>query len=215
MAPMACWTIPPADGRRSACSSATCASNARGSLPISAGTRLSMVADTPSPPNDSLYSLQPTNPSSAVIFKKSKARPPASAWRCSNAAIFTLQLTRHMLGHPHVEYRGRAVADRFQAALNSWANLVRIGDFLAIGAAGGGLAGVIRARVEPAAGHVLGLGGVTLGIAAQDLGRTRRVAAVIGDDEQHGRIVEPGCPGDDLRVAEHPRAVAAAAHDLL
>src|SRR5262245_64891645 len=52
------------------------------------GASRSITADTPGPPNDSLYSLQPTRPSSVVIFKKSKARCPASACSDSTLAIF-------------------------------------------------------------------------------------------------------------------------------
>src|SRR6185503_10540031 len=47
-----------------------------------------MTAETPRPPKDSLYSLQPTSPLSAVILRKSKLRCPASACRCSTAVIF-------------------------------------------------------------------------------------------------------------------------------
>src|SRR2546422_11626653 len=47
-----------------------------------------MTADTPAPPKDSLYSLQPTSPSSVVILRKSKLRCPASACRDSRRAIF-------------------------------------------------------------------------------------------------------------------------------
>src|SRR5262245_3527855 len=64
------------------------ASQARASLPITSGATPSMTADTPRPPNDSLYSLQPTRPSSLVRLRKSKLRWPASACRCSTLAIF-------------------------------------------------------------------------------------------------------------------------------
>src|SRR5262249_59153346 len=52
------------------------------------GASPSITAETPRPPNDSLYSLQPTRPSSVVILRKSKLRWPASACRCSILAIF-------------------------------------------------------------------------------------------------------------------------------
>ena len=45
-----------------------------------------------------------------------------------------------VLGQPHVQHRGRARADRVEAALDGWADLVGIGDLLAVGAAGGGFA---------------------------------------------------------------------------
>src|SRR5262249_49002980 len=67
-APMAWRTIPPAAGRRSACMTATCASKGRGSLPISVGPSRSIADVTPRPPKDSLYSLQPTRPVSAVTL---------------------------------------------------------------------------------------------------------------------------------------------------
>src|SRR6266567_614401 len=50
--------------------------------------RPSITADTPRPPNDSLYSLQPIRPSSVLIFRKSKLRWPASACRCSIFVTF-------------------------------------------------------------------------------------------------------------------------------
>jgi hypothetical protein len=71
IAPIACWTAPPDACRRSAYISATCASYARASFPISAGASRSMIVVTPEPPNDSLYSLHPTTPPSVVIFRKS------------------------------------------------------------------------------------------------------------------------------------------------
>src|SRR5215510_3248006 len=48
----------------------------------------SITAETPRPPKDSLYSLQPMRPSSVLIFKKSKLRWPASACRCSIFVTF-------------------------------------------------------------------------------------------------------------------------------
>ena len=60
-----------------------------------------MTAETPGPPNDSLYSLQPTRPLSVVILRKSKLRPPASAWSDSISAIF-------MMGVIGTGYRGRS-----------------------------------------------------------------------------------------------------------
>ena len=45
------------------------------------------AAVTPVPPKDSLYSLQPTSPSSVVILRKSKLRWPASACRVSRLSI--------------------------------------------------------------------------------------------------------------------------------
>ena len=87
IAPMACWTTPPADVRRSACISATCASWARGSLPTRAGARRRISAVRPDPPNVSLYSLQPTRPSSVVTLTKSNARRPPSACSVSRLVI--------------------------------------------------------------------------------------------------------------------------------
>ncbi len=87
IAPMACWMTPPAACRRSAWSSATCASHGRGSLPISADASPAIAAETPMPPNDSLYSLHPTMPSSVLILRKSRLRQPPSA--CSNS-IFVI-----------------------------------------------------------------------------------------------------------------------------
>ena len=65
-----------------------------------------MTAETPRPPNDSLYSLQPTRPLSVVIFRKSKLRPPASAWRCSTLAIFMNRLlpVGRGTGRPEAEH---------------------------------------------------------------------------------------------------------------
>ena len=88
MAPMACWITPPAAWRRTAYSRATCASQARGSLPMSSGASPSMTAETPRPPKDSLYSLQPTSPSSVVILRKSRLRQPPSACSDSIFVIF-------------------------------------------------------------------------------------------------------------------------------
>src|SRR4026207_2465229 len=47
-----------------------------------------MTAETPRPPKDSLYSLQPTMPSSVLILRKSRFRQPASAWSDSIVVIF-------------------------------------------------------------------------------------------------------------------------------
>src|SRR5712691_3459631 len=88
MAAMACWTTPPEDCRRSAYMVVTCASHARGSLPMTAGASRSITAERPGPPNASLYSLQPTSPVSVVTLRKSKLRDPASAWSDSTLAIF-------------------------------------------------------------------------------------------------------------------------------
>src|SRR5262245_66132388 len=65
-----------------------------------------MTAETPRPPNDSLYSLQPTRPSSVVILRKSKLRWPASACRCSILAIFIGRLlgARRCAGGPEAEH---------------------------------------------------------------------------------------------------------------
>src|SRR5262245_38563654 len=52
------------------------------------GARPSMTAETPSPPNDWLYSLHPTIPSSVLILRKSKFRCPASACSDSTRVIF-------------------------------------------------------------------------------------------------------------------------------
>src|SRR5215470_1344040 len=52
------------------------------------GARPSMTAETPSPPNDSLYSLHPTMPSSVLILRKSKYRCPALACSDSTRVIF-------------------------------------------------------------------------------------------------------------------------------
>src|SRR5882724_2758680 len=88
MAAMACWTTPPEDCRRSAYIVVTCASQARGSLPITVGARRSITVERPAPPNASLYSLQPSIPVSVVTLRKSKLRDPASAWSDSTLAIF-------------------------------------------------------------------------------------------------------------------------------
>src|SRR5438552_5618174 len=90
IAPIACCAMPPDDCRRIANMNATSASYARGSLPMIDGASRSITADTPGPPNDSLYSLQPTSPASVVIFRKSKLRWPASAWSDSTLVIFML-----------------------------------------------------------------------------------------------------------------------------
>src|SRR5262249_61232347 len=50
--------------------------------------RRSMTAASPAPPNDSLYSAQPTSPVSVVSFRKSKLRVPASQCSDSSLAIF-------------------------------------------------------------------------------------------------------------------------------
>src|SRR4026207_713864 len=47
-----------------------------------------MTAETPRPPNDTLYSRQPTMPSSVLILRKSRFRQPASAWSDSIVVIF-------------------------------------------------------------------------------------------------------------------------------
>src|SRR6266404_4062467 len=54
------------------------------------GTSPSMTAETPSPPNDSLYSLHPTRPSSVLILRKSKFRCPALACSDSTLVIFMM-----------------------------------------------------------------------------------------------------------------------------
>src|SRR5262245_3991888 len=74
------------------------ASTRRGSWPTSWGVSPSMTAATPTPPNDSLYSLQPTRPSSVVILRKSKLRRPASAWSDSTLAIRIVLLSPPPLG---------------------------------------------------------------------------------------------------------------------
>jgi hypothetical protein len=56
--------------------------------PTISGARFSITDVTPLPPNASLYSDQPTSPSSVLIFKKSKVRMPALACRHSSAVIF-------------------------------------------------------------------------------------------------------------------------------
>src|SRR5260370_466187 len=88
MAAMACWITPPDDWRLTAYMCATCASQARGSLPMTAGASLSITADRPGPPKVSLYSLQPTRPVSVVSLRKSKLRVPASQCSDSILAIF-------------------------------------------------------------------------------------------------------------------------------
>src|SRR6185295_19525680 len=88
MAPMACWITPPLAWRRSAYISATCASHARGSLPMRADPSSSITRDRPGPPKFSLYSLQPVIPSSVEILRKSKLRQPASACKDSIRVIF-------------------------------------------------------------------------------------------------------------------------------
>src|SRR5437870_3803991 len=55
---------------------------------MTCAARPSITADTPRPPNDSLYSLQPIRPSSVLTFRKSKLRWPASACRCSIFVTF-------------------------------------------------------------------------------------------------------------------------------
>src|SRR5712692_3191832 len=88
MAPIACCKTTPAACRRTAYINVTSASYAVGSLPRTWDPSPSITAETPSPPNDSLYSLQPTRPSSVEILRKSKLRCPASACRCSSLVIF-------------------------------------------------------------------------------------------------------------------------------
>src|SRR5262245_22124899 len=88
MAAMACWTSPPEAWRRCAYMRVTCASHARGSLPITEGASRSITADRPAPPNASLYSDQPTSPVSVVSLRKSKLRVTASQCSDSTLAIF-------------------------------------------------------------------------------------------------------------------------------
>src|SRR5215475_7278622 len=88
MAAMACWTTPPEACRRCAYMRVTCASQARGSLPMTDGASRSMTAERPAPPKDSLYSAQPTRPVSVVSLRKSKLRVPASQYSDSSLAIF-------------------------------------------------------------------------------------------------------------------------------
>src|SRR6185503_3645112 len=64
------------------------ASHGRGSLPISEGASPAIAAETPTPPNDSLYSLHPTRPSSVPILRKSRLRQPPSACSDSTVVIF-------------------------------------------------------------------------------------------------------------------------------
>src|SRR5215475_11754061 len=88
MAAMACWTKPPEAWRRCAYIRVTWASHARGSLPMTDGASRSMTAERPAPPNDSLYSAQPTSPVLVVSLRKSKLRVPASQCSDSSLAIF-------------------------------------------------------------------------------------------------------------------------------
>jgi len=50
--------------------------------------RPAIAAETPTPPKDSLYSLQPTRPSSVLILRKSRLRQPPSACSDSTFVIF-------------------------------------------------------------------------------------------------------------------------------
>src|ERR1041385_7105636 len=95
-----------------------------------------------------------------------------------------------MLGQPHVEHRVSSFSDGLQAALDSRAYLIRVGYFFTIRPTRGGFARIVRTRVKPATGDVLSSGGITLGVAAQDLRGARRIAAIVGNDEQHRRFVE-------------------------
>src|SRR3954454_18733681 len=64
------------------------ACTARGSAPTSGSAMPWMTAVRPRLPSASVYSDQPTRPSSVVIFRKEKLRQPASACRSSILAIF-------------------------------------------------------------------------------------------------------------------------------
>src|SRR5688572_12058395 len=66
---------------------------------MSSGFSRSITAETPSPPKDSLYSLQPTSRSSVLIFRKSSVLQPPSACSDSTPVIFTsYPLVSRLLG---------------------------------------------------------------------------------------------------------------------
>src|SRR6185312_2432195 len=77
----------------------------RGSWPISASAMPWMTAVRPRLPSASVYSDQPTIPSSVVTFRNEKVRQPASQCRSSIRAIFMVGFLRIYLG-PRPGYRG-------------------------------------------------------------------------------------------------------------
>src|SRR5712671_2239771 len=89
IAAIAIWLTPPAACRVAAYSRAEMASTGRGSRPIrnrSASFWITPVS--PWAPYPSIYSDQPTMPSSVVIFRKELTRQPASQCRSSILVIF-------------------------------------------------------------------------------------------------------------------------------
>src|SRR5712691_521889 len=80
---------------------------------MTCGASPSITAETPRPPNDSLYSLQPMTPSSVLILRKSKLRGPASACKCSSFVIFMAR-PLHLVGQRAVDLDlGRAGYEPF------------------------------------------------------------------------------------------------------
>src|SRR3954447_24258216 len=67
----------------------------RGSKPIATGANLRISSVTPPTPNASLYSDQPTRPSSVVTLRKESVRQPPSACRSS---IEVMRIERRSLG---------------------------------------------------------------------------------------------------------------------
>src|SRR6266568_3982141 len=88
MIAIACALRPPCDSRVMAWSVALLRPISRGSMPITTSANLRMSAVRPPAPYPSLYSAQPTRPSSVTIFRNENTRQPASACSCSKRAIF-------------------------------------------------------------------------------------------------------------------------------
>src|SRR5262245_49588137 len=149
------------------------------------------------------------NPTKAVL---PSARALMTPLRRGMSAM-TLHLAGHEFGHPHVEDGGDLIAlHGGQRPPDGGGHLAGIGHLLAVGAAGRGLARVVRAGIEPAPGEIALLGRVALGVGAQDFLGARAVAAIVPHDEQHGSPVKGRGPHRHLGIAEHPRAVPDAGH---
>src|SRR6186713_470321 len=72
----------------------------RGSMPMTSSAKraISSVVALEAP-KSSLYSDQPTNPSSVVSFRNEKSRHPASAFKVSTLAIFIQSSRKFQISH--------------------------------------------------------------------------------------------------------------------
>src|SRR5215212_6452551 len=101
------------------------------------------------------------------------------------------------------------LADCVESALQGLAHFSRVAHALTVSTAGTGFFREARRWVEPPAGQVLSLRGVSLRVHLHDCPGPRAVATVVVDQEQHRRAVEARRPDGHGGIGEHPGAIAA------